>query len=199
MPVVFLDFEASSLNSGSFPIEVGWAVDGGETEAHLIRPAPGWTDWSAASERLHGIPHTRLLAEGEPPGDVARRVAAALGGEGMAVASDNPEFERFWLERLMAAAWRPAPFAVLPAARLYAAEAGRIIGAGATAEAVLAAVTDAMRAERARRRVRHRAGPDAEAMLWILQEVRRCAATSRPGLAGTPTAHGGCSTSRSPT
>ena len=55
MPIAFLDFEAPSLGSSSFPIEVGWAVDGGGTEAHLIRPAPGWTDWSATSERLHGI------------------------------------------------------------------------------------------------------------------------------------------------
>ena len=198
MPIAFLDFEASSLGSGSFPIEVGWAVDGGEAETHLIQPAPGWTGWSAASERLHGIPQARLLAEGEPHGDVARRVAAALGGEGMAVASDNPEFEQFWLERLTAAAWRPTPFTVLPTARLYAAEAGRLMGVGVTAEAVLAVVTGAMHAERARRRVRHRAGPDAEAMLWILQEVRRRAATCRSGRADPPTAHTGRSASKPP-
>ena len=60
--------------------------------------------WSAASERLHGIAYARLQAEGEPHGDVARRVAEALGGTGMVVASDNPDFEQFWLERLMAAA-----------------------------------------------------------------------------------------------
>lgn len=198
MPIALLDFEASSLGSGSFPIEVGWAVDGSETEAHLIRPAPGWTDWSAASERLHGITQARLLAEGEPPGDVARRVAEVLGGKDVTVASDNPVFEQFWLERLMAAAWQPTPFAVLPAARLYAAEAGRLTGAGVTAEAVLAVVTGAMRAERERQHVRHRAGPDAEAMLWILQEIRRRLATGRPKLGDPPTARTGRSTSRLP-
>ena len=198
MPIAFLDFEASSLGSGSFPIEVGWAVDGGEAETHLIQPAPGWTGWSAAAERLHGIPQARLLAEGEPHGDVARRVAEALGGTDMVVASDNPAFEQFWLERLMAAAWRPAPFAVLPAARLYATEAGRTISAGVTAEAVLAVVTGAMRAERTRQRVRHRAGPDAGAMLWILQEIRRRLAIGRPKRGDPPTAHTGRSASRLP-
>ena len=183
MPIAFLDFEASSLGSSSFPIEVGWAVDGGVTQAHLIRPAPGWTGWSAASERLHGIPYARLLDEGEPHGDVARRVGKALGGTGMVVASDNPDFEQFWLERLMTAAWLPASVTVVPAGQLYAAEAGRIMGTRATAEAVLAAVTGAMRAERTRGRVRHRAGPDADAMLWVLQEVRRQAAADRDGAA----------------
>ena len=46
---VFLDFEASSLSKDSYPIEVGWAGEDGSTEAHLIRPAPDWTDWDAAN------------------------------------------------------------------------------------------------------------------------------------------------------
>lgn len=137
--------------------------------------------WSAALERLYGIAYARLQAEGETHSDVARRVAEALGGTGMVVASGNPAFEQFWLERLMAAAWRSTPVTVLPAGRLYATAAGRIMGARVTGEAVLAVVTGAMRAERTRQRVRHRAGPDADAMLWVLQEVRRQAAADRDG------------------
>ena len=42
----FLDFEASSLEKGGFPVEVGWVLEDGAEEAHLIRPAPDWTVWS---------------------------------------------------------------------------------------------------------------------------------------------------------
>ena len=46
--VAFIEFEASSLNSGSVPIEVGWVLADGTGESHLICPAPGWTDWFPA-------------------------------------------------------------------------------------------------------------------------------------------------------
>ena len=55
------------------------------------------------------------------------------------------------------------------------------MGARVTAEAVLAVVTGAMRAKQTCRRVRHWAGLDADAMLWVLQEVRRQAAADRDG------------------
>ena len=50
--IVFLDFEASSLSDDSYPIEVGWVFEDGRTEAHLIRPAPAWTDWDPAAEAI---------------------------------------------------------------------------------------------------------------------------------------------------
>ena len=62
--IVFLDFEASSLSDESYPIEIGWAGEDGSTEQHLIRPAPGWTDWSATAEAVHRIERDQLLAEG---------------------------------------------------------------------------------------------------------------------------------------
>ncbi len=72
MPV-FLDFEASSLGERSYPIEVGWVFADGAGEAHLIRPAPEWTDWDPAAERIHGIGRGQLMATGTPYGEVARR------------------------------------------------------------------------------------------------------------------------------
>ena len=36
----FLDFEASSLMKGSFPIEVAWVDQDAQAESYLIKPAP---------------------------------------------------------------------------------------------------------------------------------------------------------------
>ena len=53
--ILFLDFEASSLLPGSFPIEVAWVDETGQGESYLIRPHEGWLDevagnpgWSAS-------------------------------------------------------------------------------------------------------------------------------------------------------
>ena len=177
MPIAFLDFEASSFDSESFPVEVGWAVDGGDAEATLIRPAWRWKGWSASAERLHGITRALLLVEGKPHGLVAKRLTEALGTVGMMVGSDNAAFEQFWLDQLMVAASLPRPFIVIPANQLYLTEAARIAGVGAATVSLTTLVADVVAAERQRSRIRHRAGPDAEAMLWILQEVRSRAAS----------------------
>jgi hypothetical protein len=52
--IVFLDFEASSLNKKSFPIEVAWVFQDGRSRSYLIRPAPEWIDWSDEAEEVHG-------------------------------------------------------------------------------------------------------------------------------------------------
>ena len=59
----FLDFEASSLEKGGFPVEVGWVLQDGAEEAHLIRPAPDWTVWSEEAEAIHRLSRARLEAE----------------------------------------------------------------------------------------------------------------------------------------
>ena len=78
--LVFLDFEASSLGKRSYPIEVGWVFEDGRSEAHLIRPAPEWTDWDAQAEAVHHIPRDLLLREGAPHDVVAQRMIEALEG-----------------------------------------------------------------------------------------------------------------------
>ena len=78
--VVFLDFEASSLGRKGFPVEVAWVFETGEEEAHLIRPAEGWTEWAASAEAVHGIPRGLLEREGAPAAEVARRALEALSG-----------------------------------------------------------------------------------------------------------------------
>lgn len=102
---VFLDFEASSLSKRGYPIEVGWAAEDGSTEAHLIRPAADWTDWDASAEAIHKITRARLLAEGEPHDQVARRVLDVLGP--YEVYATAPSWDGMWLSKLLRAAGLP--------------------------------------------------------------------------------------------
>jgi hypothetical protein len=64
--LVFLDFEASSLEPDYWPIEIGLArVHRDNTisiDNDLIRPHPTWdqTLWSPISAEVHGIPQSAL-------------------------------------------------------------------------------------------------------------------------------------------
>jgi hypothetical protein len=113
---VFLDFEASSLASASYPIEVAWSLPDGSIESHLISPAgiERWNDWSAQAERLHGISRAQLVAEGQSPAWVCRRLNERLAGR--VVYTDAPEYDRTWLDELFAACWGGAPSFVLASA-----------------------------------------------------------------------------------
>lgn len=100
--IVFLDFEASSLGKGGFPVEVGWAADDGSEEGHLIRPAPSWEEWNAESEGIHRITVDRLRREGMPHDDVARRMAEVLAGHDLYASA--PSWDGQWLNKLLRAA-----------------------------------------------------------------------------------------------
>lgn len=101
--MIFLDFEASSLSDASYPVEVGWC-DHALTRgwSTLIRPHPAWTEWGVAAEQLHGLTRERIEHDGLSLADVMERLNADLAGQ--EIVSDNPEWERFWLNRLAAAA-----------------------------------------------------------------------------------------------
>jgi len=103
--IVFLDFEASSLGKNSYPIEVGWVFASGREESHLIRPAPAWTDWSRESEATHHLPRERLLAEGRPHDEVARRMLEVLSGH--ALFATAPSWDGQWLSKLLRSASLP--------------------------------------------------------------------------------------------
>ena len=93
----FLDFEASSLSSGSYPIEVAWSLADGSIESHLISPSgiETWTDWSVLSEKVHGIPRDELLAHGKSPEWICNRMNQQLFGQ--TVYTDNPDYDGMWL------------------------------------------------------------------------------------------------------
>jgi hypothetical protein len=97
----FIDFEASSLSSASYPIEVAWSSESGRVESYLIKPSWDWNDWDFNAESMHGLSREEITRDGLPADHVARLLNEALSG---AVAhSDAPAFDGFWLERLFAA------------------------------------------------------------------------------------------------
>ena len=67
-PLFTIDFEASSLDIGTYPIEVGvcrWLSPESQIEgwSTLIRPLPEWEangSWSPASQAVHGIQRAEL-------------------------------------------------------------------------------------------------------------------------------------------
>ena len=103
--VVFPDFDASSLGRKGFPIEVAWVFETGEEEAHLIRPAAGWTEWAASAEAVHRIPRDLLDREGTPAAEVARRALEALSGHRLYASA--PSWDGQWLSRLLRAGGLP--------------------------------------------------------------------------------------------
>lgn len=176
----FVDCEASSLDSGSYPIEIAWVDETGQGEHYLIRPIFAWTNWKAASEAIHGISRATLEADGKPADWVAHRAATVLTGH--TVVSDNPEFEEYWIGALLATIERqPLPVIghdrvlrvqIHRLLRLNTAEpntpdwhrqARRLLDRGQVliGEAQFRATMG---------RVRHRALPDAEALwqMWRL-------------------------------
>jgi len=104
---VFLDFEASSLDRNSWPIELGvsWITADlqVETYASLIKPSPDWFEdaWSPVSAEIHNIPRQDLNTA--PSVDVVARDFLTILGDRIAL-SDAPSFERHWLETLLEAA-----------------------------------------------------------------------------------------------
>ncbi|PPQ26248.1 3'-5' exonuclease [Rhodopila globiformis] len=103
--IVFVDFEASSLGRHGFPIEVGWAAEDGSEMGFLIRPAPGWEEWSADAERIHGIALDRLWREGAPHAAVAARMLEMLSGQ--ALYASAPSWDGHWLSLLLRASGLP--------------------------------------------------------------------------------------------
>jgi len=175
---VFLDFEASSLSDDSYPIEVGWVFEDGRTEAHLIRPAPQWTDWDAEAEALHGISREALWAEGTPHDVVARRILEVLGPHTVYVSA--PSWDGKWLSVLLRAAGLPRhAMRLKDTAEAHEAAAADALAAAsppnhlhAEVDEVLSDVVDAL----ADQPPAHRALADAERERAVWMEVGRRAA-----------------------
>lgn len=98
MQLIILDFEASSLSDGSYPISVGVIVNG-EARYWLIKPRTGWIDWSLESQAIHGIKRSSLLEHGIDVSVVYYELKTLLGGAPV-IYSDNPYWESRWLRCL---------------------------------------------------------------------------------------------------
>ena len=178
--LVFLDFEASSLAAASYPIEIGWVFEDGLGEAHLIRPAPAWTDWDPAAEAIHHLPRQTLLDEGEPHEMVARRALETLTGHTLYASA--PSWDGKWLSVLLRAAGLPRH-----ALRLADSDQAHLGIARSILSPLLSGAALEMAAaemlEQARTALdhppRHRALDDARQELAIWREVRRASVEAR--------------------
>jgi hypothetical protein len=96
----FLDFEASSLSSCSYPIEVAWSRSDGSIESYLISPVgiEAWDDWSVLSEKVHGISRAELKEHGKSPDWICDLMNRQLIGQ--VVYTDNPIYDGMWLAEL---------------------------------------------------------------------------------------------------
>lgn len=183
---VFLDFEASALDEGSYPIEIGWVGEDGVCNSFLITPTPMWSrsrPWSRSSEKIHGIARAELAIDGVPAQEAAVRASRALGASGVTVVSDNPDWEERWLALLLAEggvapiavkdvleahkhACRPLLRVLPPIESPSRADAEAwVIG---TASSIIDAAT---RTVDNRPGTRHRAGADASRQWAIWQEI----------------------------
>jgi len=169
--IFFLDLEASSLDDGSFPIEIAWVDQQGVGETYLIQPQWNWTDWSPASEKIHGISRAQLARDGKSAAEVAQRAREALGDA--ILCSDNPAFDQYWLGMLLEVIDCP-PFNVNDLMAVLRAEIGV-----PDHEAAIQHLLQTVEHEGRRQRGRHRALPDAERMYWCWQQVRDNVVRSR--------------------
>lgn len=177
--IFFLDFEASSLSDESYPIEIGWVDEAGQGESWLITPAEHWTEWSADSERIHGISRSVLNQHGSPFGTVAKRAESVLGAEHVLVFADQPAYDGYWFRVLMKAAGLPA-IPVLDVMQLYGEACRPLLSLSRNPQrGVLRAheiVATAANAESALPRTRHRALSDAKGLYWTWREIQRLVA-----------------------
>lgn len=128
-PITIIDFEASSLEEGSYPIEVGVGIWNAPRDpillwSTLIRPAWNWSlngHWSRRSEGVHGIPQAEL-ANGKDPSEVARilndRVSARVAW------CDGGPYDAYWLRTLYAAAGCAPSFSLMDLGALFIGRPG---------------------------------------------------------------------------
>ena len=160
-PLAVIDFEASSLDQDSYPIEIGLALWPAPDEpilgwSALIRPAGDWVrcgHWSPVSAKVHGIRGSDLLAHGRSPERIASALNEALGPGAVAWCDGGP-YDAHWTRALFKAAGVRPTFALSDWHRLVP-----LLGAPAR-ERALTWLKDAL--------AQHRARADAEQLLFAL-------------------------------
>jgi hypothetical protein len=160
-----LDFEASALGPGSYPIEAA-IVDchSDECTSWLIRPTEEWLAdgvWSEQSFEVHKISLSELIAHGLPAETVARELGKRCRGK--IVLCDGGDHDRRWLMTLFSCIGVRPTFGLSDFssfARDLAARSGR---------RPEIAITRSELEALSRFPVLHRAGPDARRRAEILR------------------------------
>ena len=173
-PLIFADIEASGLQFLSYPIEFGWAWDGGDGvqfQSFLIRPTPEWlswkTGWNEDAERLHGISLERLMDEGAEPAAACRKLNETLDGNEVAFDTGPAAHDARWTSILYRAAGMEPTFSLAQLSSDLC-----ILGF-----ARIARIPDSvvLQLERLAPRTPHRAGPDAAQWAWCRAVLRKIA------------------------
>jgi hypothetical protein len=97
-----MDIEASGFGRDSYPVEVGFVLADGQTYCSLIKPAPEWTHWDPAAEKVHRIPLQTVVAHGRDVVEVATQLNARL--HGLTLYCDGWAHDYVWLSTLYEAA-----------------------------------------------------------------------------------------------
>lgn len=124
-PIAIVDFEASSLDIDSYPIEAGLALCHAADQpisvwSSLIVPTDDWNavGWDVAAQRVHGIARSELDA-GMSPVEVASHLNQCLGPLGHAW-SDGGRYDGHWMAALFRAAKIKPAFHLWDIAGLFA-------------------------------------------------------------------------------
>ena len=153
-----LDIEASGFGRESYPVEIGFVLADGQSHCSLIRPAPGWTHWDPAAEKVHRITRETLLRHGRDVVEVATRLNDRL--HGLTLYCDGWAHDYAWLNVLFEAAGLTPAFK-LDNLRVLLSE-----NEAAFWSIVKAQITNEMRLPR------HRASSDAKILQRTLMKLR---------------------------
>ncbi|MBE0483514.1 MAG: hypothetical protein IBX52_08450 [Bacterioplanes sp.] len=93
-----IDLEASGFGRGSYPIEVGFALEDRHVHSFLIKPPHHWQHWDDEAEQIHGISRTMLQQEGLTPRETALKLNQLLHGK--VLYSDAWSFDSSWIGRI---------------------------------------------------------------------------------------------------
>lgn len=93
-----IDVEASGFGRNSYPIEVGFVLEDGETYCTLIQPLDDWDEWSNEVVEVHGITRDCLLEYGKPAPEVAQELNDKLHGK--TLYTDAWSYDSSWLALL---------------------------------------------------------------------------------------------------
>jgi hypothetical protein len=167
-----LDIEASGFGRDSYPVEVGFVLPDGQSYCTLIRPAPGWTHWDHAAERIHRIPLQTAIAHGRDVIEVATQLNQRL--HGLTLYCDGWANDYVWLSVLYEAA------GLRPAFKLDNLRALLTEQEAAFWSVVKKQVTTEMRLQR------HRASSDAKILQRTLMRLRAPLPQRGPRPAGSP-------------
>lgn len=153
-----LDIEASGFGRHSYPIEIGYVLEDGESWCTLIKPLPEWTHWDEAAAGLHGITRAALERHGRTSLVVARALNRALVGR--TVYCDGWAHDYAWMAALYEAAGLSPNFRLESAAVLLPPDGPDRLGPAR------------QRAQTSLGLGRHRASGDARLLQRALSDLR---------------------------